>query len=98
MKESTLLEMQNKIKAMTNVLQQLINENTQLRDLCVHRGYSGRRNARFERSGEVAGAKRSKRSSVSKCIFERRDQVRLPISNFVNIVRPSQRSRPRRRT
>ena len=35
MKESTLLEMQNKIKAMTNVLQQLINENTQLRDLAV---------------------------------------------------------------
>ena len=28
MKESTLLEMQNKIKAITNVLQQLINENT----------------------------------------------------------------------
>ena len=27
--------MQNKIKAMTNVLQQLINENTQLRDLAV---------------------------------------------------------------
>jgi hypothetical protein len=35
MKESTLLEMQNKIKAITNVLQQLINENTQLRDLSV---------------------------------------------------------------
>jgi hypothetical protein len=35
MKESTLLEMQNKIKAMTNVLQQLINENMQLRDLSV---------------------------------------------------------------
>ena len=35
MKESTLLEMQNKIKAITNVLQQLINENTQLRDLAV---------------------------------------------------------------
>ena len=27
--------MQNKIKAITNVLQQLINENTQLRDLAV---------------------------------------------------------------
>ncbi len=35
MKESTLLEMQNKVKAITNVLQQLINENTQLRDLAV---------------------------------------------------------------
>ena len=35
MKESTLLEMQNKIKAITNVLQQLINENMQLRDLSV---------------------------------------------------------------
>ena len=35
MKESKLLEMQNKIKAITNVLQQLINENTQLRDLSV---------------------------------------------------------------
>ncbi len=35
MKESTLLEMQNKIKAITSVLQQLINENTQLRDLAV---------------------------------------------------------------
>ena len=35
MKESTLLEMQNKIKAITNVLQQLINENKQLRDLSV---------------------------------------------------------------
>ena len=35
MKESTLLEMQNKIKAITNVLQQLINENTHLRDLSV---------------------------------------------------------------
>ena len=35
MKESTLLEMQNKIKALTNVVQQLINENTQLRDLSV---------------------------------------------------------------
>ena len=35
MKESTLIEMQNKIKALTNVVQQLINENTQLRDLSV---------------------------------------------------------------
>jgi len=35
MKESTLLEMQNKIKALTNVIQHLINENTQLRDLAV---------------------------------------------------------------
>ena len=35
MKESTLLEMQNKIKALTNVIQHMINENTQLRDLAV---------------------------------------------------------------
>ena len=35
MKESTLLEMQNKVKALTNVMQHLINENTQLRDLAV---------------------------------------------------------------
>ena len=35
MKESTLLEMQNKIKSLTNVVQHLINENTQLRDLAV---------------------------------------------------------------
>ena len=35
MKESTLIEMQNKIKALTIVVQQLINENTQLRDLSV---------------------------------------------------------------
>ena len=35
MKESKLLEMQNKIKAINNVLQQLINENTHLRDLSV---------------------------------------------------------------
>ena len=35
MKESTLIEMQNKIKALTNIAQQLINENTQLRDLAV---------------------------------------------------------------
>ncbi len=35
MKESTLLEMQNKIKALTNVIQHLINDNTQLRELSV---------------------------------------------------------------
>jgi len=35
MKESTLLEMQNKINALTNVIQHLINDNTQLRDLAV---------------------------------------------------------------
>ncbi|MAO25272.1 MAG: hypothetical protein CMJ25_31400 [Phycisphaerae bacterium] len=35
MKENTLIEMQNKIKALTNIAQQLINENTQLRDLAV---------------------------------------------------------------
>ncbi len=35
MKESTLIEMQNKIKALTNVVQHLMNENTQLRDLAV---------------------------------------------------------------
>ena len=35
MKESKLLEMQNKIKAITNVLQQLINEITHLRELSV---------------------------------------------------------------
>lgn len=35
MKESTLLEMQNKIKSLTNVLQHLINENTNLRDLSI---------------------------------------------------------------
>ena len=35
MKESTLLEMQNKIKALTNVIQHVMNENTQLRDLAV---------------------------------------------------------------
>lgn len=35
MKESTLLEMQNKIKALTNVVQNLLNENLQLRDLSV---------------------------------------------------------------
>ena len=35
MKESKLIEMQNKIKAMTNVIQQLINEITHLRELSV---------------------------------------------------------------
>jgi flagellar biosynthesis component FlhA len=35
MKESTLLEMQNKIKALTNVAQNLLSENLQLRDLSV---------------------------------------------------------------
>ena len=35
MKESTLIEMQNKIKSLTNIIQHLINENTQLRDLAV---------------------------------------------------------------
>ena len=35
MKENTLIEMQNKIKALTSIAQQLINENTQLRDLAV---------------------------------------------------------------
>ena len=35
MKESTLIEMQNKIKAMTNVIQQLINEVTHLRELSI---------------------------------------------------------------
>ena len=35
MKESTLLEMQNKIKALTNVVQILFSENLQLRDLSV---------------------------------------------------------------
>jgi len=35
MKESKLLEMQNKIQALTNVMQHLINENTQLKDLAV---------------------------------------------------------------
>ena len=35
MKESTLLEMQNKIKAMTNIIQQLISEVTHLRELSV---------------------------------------------------------------
>jgi len=35
MKESKLLEMQNKIQALTNVMQHVINENTQLKDLAV---------------------------------------------------------------
>ena len=35
MKESKLLEMQNKIKAMTNIIQQLISEITHLRELSV---------------------------------------------------------------
>jgi hypothetical protein len=35
MKESTLLEMQNKIKALTNVVQHMMNENMHLRDLSV---------------------------------------------------------------
>ena len=35
MKESKLIEMQNKIKAMTNIIQQLINEVTHLRELSV---------------------------------------------------------------
>ena len=35
MKESTLLEMQNKIKALTNVMQQVLTEMTHLRELSV---------------------------------------------------------------
>ncbi len=35
MKEQTLLEMKNKIEAITRVLQQLINETTHLRELGV---------------------------------------------------------------
>ena len=35
MKESTLLDMQNKIKALTNIVQNLLSENLQLRDLSV---------------------------------------------------------------
>tara|TARA_R100001509_G_scaffold120311_1_gene74536 strand:+ start:345 stop:584 length:240 start_codon:yes stop_codon:yes gene_type:complete len=35
MKESKLIEMQNKIKSMTNIIQQLINEITHLRELGV---------------------------------------------------------------
>ena len=35
MKESKLLEMQNKVKALTNVIQQLISEITHLRELSI---------------------------------------------------------------
>jgi hypothetical protein len=35
MRESTLIEMQNKIKSMTNIIQQLINEVTHLRELSI---------------------------------------------------------------
>ena len=35
MKESTLLEMQNKVKALTNVMQQVLTEITHLRELSV---------------------------------------------------------------
>ncbi len=35
MKESTLLEMQNKVKALTNVMQQVLSEITHLRELSV---------------------------------------------------------------
>ena len=35
MKESTLLEMQNKIKALTNVVQHVLNDQTQLNDLAI---------------------------------------------------------------
>ena len=35
MKETKLLEMQNKIKALTNVMQQVLNEITHLRELSV---------------------------------------------------------------
>ena len=35
MKESKLIEMQNKIKSMTNIVQHLINEITHLRELSV---------------------------------------------------------------
>ena len=35
MKESKLIEMQNKIKSMTNIIQHLINEVTHLRELSV---------------------------------------------------------------
>ena len=35
MKESTLLEMKNKIKSMTNIIQYLMNEVTHLRELSV---------------------------------------------------------------
>ena len=35
MKESTLLEMQNKIKSLTNIAQKMINELTHLRELSI---------------------------------------------------------------
>ena len=35
MKESKLIEMQNNVKAMTNIIQQLINEVTHLRELSI---------------------------------------------------------------
>ena len=35
MKENTLLEMQNKIKALTNIMQQVLGEITHLRELSV---------------------------------------------------------------
>ena len=35
MKESKLIEMKNKVKAMTNIIQQLINEVTHLRELSI---------------------------------------------------------------
>ena len=35
MKESKLIEMQNKVKALTNVVQQMINEMTHLRELSI---------------------------------------------------------------
>ena len=35
MKESKLIEMQKKVKAMTNIIQQLINEVTHLRELSI---------------------------------------------------------------
>ena len=35
MKERKLIEMQNKVKAMTNIIQQLINEVTHLRELSI---------------------------------------------------------------
>jgi hypothetical protein len=35
MKESTLLEMQNKLKSLTNVVQHMMNDNMHLKDLSV---------------------------------------------------------------
>ena len=35
MKESKLIEMQNKIKSLTNIVQQMINEMTHLRELSI---------------------------------------------------------------